>query len=149
MDWNPSSALKRLAADVVDEKFLTVAQTRWVLSHVSGYRMIARWTLVLLTGCRQGGALGLERSRVNLTPGAETVDLSWQLQRLVWTHGDRCLDAKTGRRASVNAGSIARHARSQSRTVLRCEAYPEVLSSLDRRQERQTGVCPELSLYFL
>ena len=99
MDWNPSSALKRLAADVIDEKFLTVAQTRQVLAHVVGDRMIARWTLALLTGCRQGEALGLERSRVILTPGAETVDLSWQLQRLVWAHGDRCLDAKTGRPA--------------------------------------------------
>lgn len=45
-------------------------------------RMGARWAAALLTGARQGELLGLEVDRVT-----DELDLSWQLQRLTWSHG--------------------------------------------------------------
>ena len=45
----------------------------------------ARWAFALLTGERQGEVLGMEWSRIDLDVG--TVDLSWQLQRLIFMHG--------------------------------------------------------------
>jgi integrase len=47
-----------------------------------GDRMGSRWATALLTGARQGEVLGLEIDRV-----ADKLDLSWQLQRLTWSHG--------------------------------------------------------------
>ena len=45
-------------------------------------RMGSRWAAALLTGARQGELLGLEIDRVT-----DRLDLSWQLQRLTWSHG--------------------------------------------------------------
>ncbi|SBN64411.1 Phage integrase family protein [Curtobacterium sp. 9128] len=45
-------------------------------------RMGSRWAAALLTGARQGELLGLEVDRVT-----DRLDLSWQLQRLTWSHG--------------------------------------------------------------
>lgn len=47
-------------------------------------RLGSRYAAALLTGARQGELLGLELDRVG-----DTLDLSWQLQRLTWTHGCR------------------------------------------------------------
>lgn len=47
-----------------------------------GDRMGSRWATALLTGARQGEVIGLEVERVG-----EHLDLSWQLQRLTWSHG--------------------------------------------------------------
>jgi len=49
-----------------------------VLEHVlEDPEMGARWAMALLTGARRGEVLGLEISRVT-----DTIDLSWQMQRL-------------------------------------------------------------------
>lgn len=45
----------------------------------------ARWATSLLTGARRGEVIGIEQDRVG-----EVLDLSWQLQRITWTHG--CAD---------------------------------------------------------
>ncbi|PPG34498.1 site-specific integrase [Rathayibacter sp. AY2B9] len=42
----------------------------------------ARWATALLTGARRGEVLGLEIDRVG-----ESLDLSWQLQRMLFEHG--------------------------------------------------------------
>lgn len=42
----------------------------------------ALWATTLLTGARRGEVLGLEADRVT-----DTLDISWQLQRLTWRHG--------------------------------------------------------------
>lgn len=42
----------------------------------------ARWATSLLTGARRGEVIGIEAERVG-----DVLDLSWQLQRLGWTHG--------------------------------------------------------------
>lgn len=66
---------------------LTAADGLKVLQSVTEDRLGPRWAAALLTGARQGELLGLELDRVG-----EDLDLSWQLQRLIWSHGcgDKC-----------------------------------------------------------
>ncbi|MCU1418718.1 MAG: hypothetical protein JWP32_2892 [Schumannella sp.] len=45
------------------------------------------WWTFFLTGARRGEIIGLERDRVT-----DVLDLSWQMQRLIWRHG--CGDGK-------------------------------------------------------
>jgi len=54
--------------------------------------MGSRWAAALLTGARQGELLGLELDRVT-----DRLDLSWQLQRLTWSHGCSPRDPETAR----------------------------------------------------
>ena len=42
----------------------------------------ARWATALLTGARRGEVIGVQLDRV-----VDELDLSWQLQRIIWTHG--------------------------------------------------------------
>ena len=56
-----------------------------LLAETAGDPMGSRWAFALLTGVRQGEALGLEWDRVDLKAG--TADISWQLQRLGYRHG--------------------------------------------------------------
>lgn len=42
----------------------------------------ARWATSLLTGARRGEVIGIEQDRVG-----DVLDLSWQLQRITWSHG--------------------------------------------------------------
>lgn len=55
-----------------------------ILDHAAreNVRMGSRWAMALLTGARQGECIGLEIDRVS-----DELDLSWQLQRLTWSHG--------------------------------------------------------------
>jgi integrase len=64
---------------------LTVEQATSLLAATSKTPLGSRWAFALLTGTRQGEALGLEWDRVDLTAG--TADISWQLQRIAWDHG--------------------------------------------------------------
>ncbi|WP_426727114.1 tyrosine-type recombinase/integrase [Corynebacterium auriscanis] len=48
----------------------------------------SRWLAALILGARQAELLGLEWDRVDLDAG--TVDVSWQLQRIPWSHGEEC-----------------------------------------------------------
>lgn len=74
--------------------------------------LTARWAVALLLGLRQGEALGLEWSRVDLEAG--TIDLSWQLQRLGYRHGcgGACSSKKAGwcpkRQLDVRPGHVHR-----------------------------------------
>ena len=52
----------------------------------------SRWLSRLLNGVRQAECLGLEWERVNLDDAV--LDISWQLQRIPWKHGDNCGCAK-------------------------------------------------------
>src|SRR5690606_2580161 len=57
-----------------------------------------RWTLGLLTGARTGEVLGLEWDRVDFD--ADTITLSWQLQRRPYVHGAPVRDPGRGRAAA-------------------------------------------------
>lgn len=69
------------------------------------------WAIALLAGLRQGERLGLTRDAVDLDAGIITV--SWQLQRLKWTHGcaGKCGKARAGscpeRHVPIPAGQEA------------------------------------------
>jgi integrase len=63
-------------------KVLSTADGREVLRVTENDRLGARWWVALLVGARQGEALGIELDRVG-----DSLDLSWQLQRLRWEHG--------------------------------------------------------------
>jgi integrase len=61
---------------------LDLAEGLQVLAHVAGRPDGARWATALLTGARRGEVIGLEVDRVT-----DHLDLSWQLQRIIWSHG--------------------------------------------------------------
>jgi integrase len=63
---------------------LTLEQSIKVLESVSVNRdpLASLWWTYFLTGARRGEVIGLERDRVT-----DVIDLSWQMQRLIWRHG--------------------------------------------------------------
>jgi len=63
-------------------KVLTAEQGIEVLHTVAGDRLGSRVAAALLSAARQGEILGLEIDRVT-----DSLDLSWQLQRITWEHG--------------------------------------------------------------
>lgn len=76
-----------------EREALSAAEVRALITTIQGEPAMwrTRWLMALQTGARQGECLGLEWSRVNLTPGEEALDLSWQLQRVPWRHGQGCI----------------------------------------------------------
>ena len=71
------------------QKALTTAQARAVIAVIRRSDTGLRWMVGLALGPRQGEALGLTWSCVDLDAG--TVSIDWQLQRRMWEHG--CPDA--------------------------------------------------------
>ena len=63
-------------------RVLSVDDARTIVHRSAHERLGSRWAAAILTGARQGELLGLELDRVG-----DTLDLSWQLQRLTWSHG--------------------------------------------------------------
>lgn len=59
-----------------------------VLRSIAETRLGSRIANALLTGMRQGEALGMELNRTDFR--TNLIDLSWQLQRVSWRHGDNC-----------------------------------------------------------
>lgn len=72
-------------AATYEVRVLTPAQAITLLGAAATDRHGARWAMALLTGARRGEILGLETDRVDWQRG--TITLSWQLQRLRWSHG--------------------------------------------------------------
>lgn len=66
-----------------DQQAFELEEVVKVLGHIAEDKVFgARWAAALLTGARRGEVIGLERDRVG-----DNLDLSWQLQRIIWTHG--------------------------------------------------------------
>lgn len=62
---------------------LNLTESIRLLEHIgTKERDGARWAMALLTGARRGEVIGLEVDRVT-----DTLDLSWQLQRIKFDHG--------------------------------------------------------------
>lgn len=60
-----------------EQEALSASQAIRLLQYLSGHRHGALWATYLLTGGRRGEVIGLEVDRVG-----ETLDLSWQIQRI-------------------------------------------------------------------
>ena len=84
---NPAQQAKKPKQKRVVQSSLDVEQSRRLLRAVAPDRLAARYAMALLTGARQGEVLGLELDRINWATGE--IDLAWQLQRLLWSHGCR------------------------------------------------------------
>jgi integrase len=86
---NPCRLVEPPRLEQPDKKALSIAQARGVLASVTGRRNASRWSVGLACGLRQGEALGLRWSFLDLDAGE--MQVWWQLQRLPWRHG--CADA--------------------------------------------------------
>jgi integrase len=85
---NPCKLVEAPRLGQAQKKALTEAQARAVLAAVAGRRNASRWSVGLACGLRQGEALGLRWSYMDLDTGEMQI---WhQLQRLPWRHG--CAD---------------------------------------------------------
>lgn len=89
---NVCDKMDKPRANSREREALSAAEVRALIQVIDGETPMwrARWLMALHTGARQGECLGLEWNRVDTTPGAGTVDLSWQVQRVPWRHGDGC-----------------------------------------------------------
>lgn len=74
---NPCDLMDRPGALVGERDGLTLDQAIQLLAHIATREDGALWATYLLTGARRGEILGLEADRVG-----DTLDLSWQLQRI-------------------------------------------------------------------
>ena len=86
---NPCKLVEAPRLGQAQKKALTQAQARAVLTAIAERRNSSRWSVGLACGLRQGEALGLRWSFVDLDSGEMRV--WWQLQRQPWRHG--CGDA--------------------------------------------------------
>jgi integrase len=80
---NPAKSMKAPRKDVATLDVFTVEESIHALGQFQLDREYgARWATAMLTGARRGEVLGLEIDRVG-----ESLDLSWQLQRMMFEHG--------------------------------------------------------------
>ncbi len=82
---NAATIVKRPNTAKGSRGALSADQAVQLLTSSAGDPYASRWAMALLTGARQGECLGLELDRVDLDRNVLT--LSWQLQRLPWSHG--------------------------------------------------------------
>lgn len=74
---NPCDLVDRPRKRLTEQKALTVPQAIQLLQHLAARPDGPLWATYILTGARRGEILGLETDRVT-----DTLDLSWQLQRI-------------------------------------------------------------------
>ncbi|HEY4267567.1 MAG TPA: site-specific integrase [Galbitalea sp.] len=92
---------------------LTVEESLKVLEAATHDRLGSLWAAVLLTGARQGELLGLELDRVT-----DRLDLSWQLQRIQWEHGDQLINQHDQKGKQLHACLRARAAECPTRKIV-------------------------------
>ncbi len=76
--WRPKRSVPNVSV-LTASQAISIIRTSW------DDRLALRWQLALLTGMRQGEALGIEIDRIDLH--RDTITLDWQLQTLTWSHG--------------------------------------------------------------
>lgn len=87
---NPCDRMDRPKANSEEREPFTLAEARALVTIIDGESPMwrARWLMALLLGARQAECLGLEWDRIDLDAGI--IDVSWQLQRIPWAHGQDC-----------------------------------------------------------
>lgn len=110
IDRNPCDAVPRPRAVSQPRQALSVVEARRVLHTAPDHPLGSLFTTLLLSGTRKAEALGLEGERIS----GGMLDVSWQLQEIPWSHGDKCrCDSEpprhcTDRRHSIPPGYEAR-----------------------------------------
>lgn len=81
---NPAKLMAAPRKGVPTLEVLNLQETLDLYTHVKkqGGPQFALWATTLLYGLRRGEVLGLQEDRVT-----DSLDISWQLQRLKWEHG--------------------------------------------------------------
>ncbi|HAT1133969.1 TPA: site-specific integrase [Corynebacterium striatum] len=87
---NPCDRMDRPKANSKERESFTRDEVKAIITTAQGdgHMLYARWLMALLLGARQSECLGLEWERVDLDAGL--LDLSWQVQRIPWMHGENC-----------------------------------------------------------
>ena len=80
---NPCTLMDMPKRKPADLQVLNLDEVKRVLSAFAGTPDAYVWATFLLTGARRGEVVGLEWDRVSDTE----IDISWQMQRLIWSHG--------------------------------------------------------------
>lgn len=91
---NPAKMVKAPRKAVADLDVLDLEEVIRFLGYLAEQPGGAMWAFSMLTGARRGETIGLELDRVG-----DMVDLSWQLQRLIWSHG---CDPECGRKRGTD-----------------------------------------------
>jgi integrase len=93
LEYNPAKVMRAPRKSTGEQGALEVAESVRLLRRVSQDSDYgARWATGLLTGARRGEVIGLELDRVG-----DELDLSWQLQRIIWAHGCQFAGVKDGK----------------------------------------------------
>lgn len=90
MTRNPAKQIKAPRKAVVNLEVLTLDEAIHIVEVMAQpvhAELGARWVSSILTGGRRGEMIGLERDRLDFDN--DIMDLSWQLQRFIWKHGDK------------------------------------------------------------
>ena len=134
---NPLEHVEAPAAAEPDITALTQAQAQNIAAIAMGRPNGVRWSVGLATGLRQGEALGLRWSFIDLETG--WMRIWYQLQRLTWEHG--CADArvKEMQKAGEPKDEIAVAAKKKEHecAARHCKARP-----CPRACKRHTRACP-------
>jgi integrase len=83
MNRNPCDLMEAPRKRVAASEVLTADEVVRLLNLFRESPDAYMWATFLLTGARRGEVIGLEWDRISDTE----IDLSWQLQRIVWAHG--------------------------------------------------------------
>lgn len=135
---NVAKMIDAPTAKAVEMQSLTEDAAAAILEAAHRRRNAARWTVGLALGLRQGEALGLRWSYVDLTAGAMRV--WWQLHRRPWEHGCSAGTPTCGRKRGGNCP--------QRKRVLRSTEIPLVggliLKEPKGKSKRTVPIPPEL-----
>lgn len=118
---------------------LTLTEVRLLLAAAAEVRNTARWSVALALGLRQGEALALRWSDIDLD--AATLQVRRQVQRLGWEHG--CRETKPDHRGAscpLRHGGGLVFEETKSRAGRRVVALPGQLVSQLREQRRSQAV---------
>lgn len=137
---NPAHLAKAPQLDDHEIEPYTVEQIKALLIEAGKHRNSARWAMALALGLRQGEALGLQWSDVDLHNGAITIRRG--RQRPKWTHGcgDTCGHEKGGfcpQRIPLRKETAATKSRAGRRAIGLPDSLVRLLEAHQREQQAE------------